>query len=308
MTFSKEPRALAVHSGALGDVILFGRLLDALDAPVTLVTGGEKGRLLESMGVVEDSLDFDALPMHEVFSDAPLEDCRLPALLGPHDMVISFFAGGNKRAERRLGEMCGAYATVFLPIRPEEFADNHIVDIWFDMTGMEEDAGDRPWPVAGDWSDEARRMLTGLGVPARGPYVVVHPGAGAPDKCWPLENFITAAGKLDQPAVFVVGPVELDRWGEQAIEDLRRQVPLAVCPPLTTLAGLLAEADAYVGNDSGVTHLAAAVGAPTIALFGKTLPQHFCPRGPRVIVATGDPMTRILVDHVVSDVGFVTDD
>jgi len=308
MTFSREARNLAVHSGALGDVILFGRLLDVLDAPVTLVTGGEKGRLLEHMGVVEESLDFDALPMHEVFSDTPLEDCRLPALLGPHDRVISFFAVGDKRAERRLAAMCGAYATVPLPVRPEEFTDDHIVDIWFEMMSMDECVGDSPWPVVPDWTDEARRMLADLGVPARGRYVVMHPGAGAPGKCWPLENFVAAARKLDQPTVFVVGPVELDRWGERAIEELRREVSLVVCPPLTTLAGLLAGAGAYVGNDSGVSHLAAAVGAPTIALFGSTLPQHFCPRGPRVIVPTGDPMTKILVDHVVTDVRIMTDD
>ncbi len=63
---------IAIHPGALGDCILFGRLLWHLNAAVTLVAGGAKGRLLTGMGAVDRALDFDALPMHEVFSDTPL--------------------------------------------------------------------------------------------------------------------------------------------------------------------------------------------------------------------------------------------
>jgi len=83
---------LAVHPGALGDVILFGRLLSMLPGPITLVTGREKGELLAGVGVVRKVLDFDALPMHEAFTDTPLSQCRLPKLLGRHRRLISCFA------------------------------------------------------------------------------------------------------------------------------------------------------------------------------------------------------------------------
>jgi ADP-heptose:LPS heptosyltransferase len=52
--------------------------------------------------------------------------------------------------------------------------------------------------------------------------------------------------------------------------------------PLRVLGALLARAALYVGNDSGVTHLAAAWGAPTLALFGPTDPAQWAPLGPRV--------------------------
>ncbi|HNT87980.1 MAG TPA: glycosyltransferase family 9 protein, partial [Candidatus Hydrogenedentes bacterium] len=55
------------------------------------------------------------------------------------------------------------------------------------------------------------------------------------------------------------------------------------------IAGILAGARLYIGNDSGITHLAAAVGCPTVAVFGPTDPTVWAPRGARVHVVAGDP-------------------
>ena len=97
MHSEQEHRTLAIYPGALGDVILFGHLLAALGRRVTLVAGGEKGDLLAGAGVVGAALDFDSLPMHEVFADTALEECRLPKLIGRHDRLVSCFAGGDER-------------------------------------------------------------------------------------------------------------------------------------------------------------------------------------------------------------------
>ena len=64
-------------------------------------------------------------------------------------------------------------------------------------------------------------------------------------------------------------------------------MPAASLAP-RTLAAILAQAGVYVGNDSGVTHLAAATGAPTLALFGPTDPAVWAPIGERVRVLRGD--------------------
>ena len=297
-----EVRILAVHSGALGDVLLFGRLLEAMDGPVTLVTGGSKAALLRGMGVVTRSLDFDVLPMHEVFADTPLDACKLPGLLGPHERLVSCFAAGNRRAGLRLAAMCRAADAAFLPIRPDEGADAHLLDVWRDMLGLTPagGAGDgagqaAPWPVMPAWADDAAAALAGLGIDSAGPYAVIHPGAGAADKCWPLENFLAIAGRIRRPAVFVLGPVELDRWGDRSVDHLRQDVQLLACPPLTTLAAAAAGAEVFIGNDSGPSHLAAAVGAPTIALFGPTRPEQFAPLGRQVITLRAEPISRITV-------------
>ena len=293
------PTILAVHSGALGDVILFARMLETLDGAVTLVTGGEKGTLLAGMGVVRRSLDFDVMPMHEVFADKPLESCTLGALLGGHDRLVSCFAAGDRRAELRLAALCGADDAAFLPIRPDETAENHLLDLWCDMLGEKVPDPFSAWLVPGAWSDAGAAILAESGIDADAGYAVIHPGAGSPDKCWPVENFLALARQIDPPTVFVLGPVELDRWSARAIDDIRREAPLATCPALGALAGMLAGAAAFVGNDSGVSHLAAAVGAPTVALFGPTSPAHFAPRGPRVTVAAAETMSSIPVARVV---------
>ena len=76
--------------------------------------------------------------------------------------------------------------------------------------------------------------------------------------------------------------------------------------PLRVLAALLARAGAYVGNDSGVTHLAAASGAPTIALFGPTDPRVWAPLGPRRRGRrAASTMDAIAVEEVVAAVARV---
>ncbi|HEY6548414.1 MAG TPA: glycosyltransferase family 9 protein [Vicinamibacteria bacterium] len=113
-------------------------------------------------------------------------------------------------------------------------------------------------------------------------FLALHPGSGSARKNWPAERFVTLAGRLarDRPCLVIEGPadegVTLPFHASRAV--------FARGLPLRALGGLLARAGLYVGNDSGVTHLAAAFGAPTLALFGPTDPQIWSPLGPRVRV------------------------
>jgi len=270
---------LAVHPGALGDVVLFGHLLSRLAGRVTLAAGGEKGPLLVGAGVAAASLDFSALPMHEVFTDTPPERCALPALLGRHDRLVSCFASGDSRAELRLAALCGAADAIFLPTQPPEDFQRHLLDLWGDLLGYRfSPSAAAPWNTPAGWRERARSELRRARAAPDRPYVLIHPGSGGQAKCWLLEDFLAVAERLGN-AVFVVGPVELDRWEAGAIDRLRSAGPLLTCPPLEILAGAAAGAAAFVGNDSGPTHLAAAFGAPTVALFGPTNPVHFAPVG-----------------------------
>ena len=302
MRDTDRPSILAVHPGALGDVVLFGHLLAAIGGRVTLVAGGEKARLLAGAGVVDAAVDFESLPMHEVFSDAPLGECCLPGLLGRHDRLISCFGGGRERAERRLAAACGAVEAAFLPTRPPADFDGHLTALWADTLGVPSPAP-APWSIPAEWRDQAGEALTRLGMPAESPYVVIHPGAGAEVKCWPLDGFLEVASALRADGlgvVFALGPVELERWLDGRVERLRRRFPVMVAEPLAVLAGVLAGAACYLGNDSGASHLAAAVGTPTLALFGPTDPRHFRPLGRMVEVVRAAGMTDIDVPRVLA--------
>lgn len=124
---------------------------------------------------------------------------------------------------------------------------------------------------------------------SRDALVVFHPGAGARRKRWPAEKFARLGerlGALGYSLAATSGPAD-----EEAVGILRAALPN---PPtilagleLTDLAAILARASLVVGNDSGVTHLGALVGAPTLALFGPFDPVYWAPIGPRVGVADG---------------------
>ncbi len=292
---------LAIHSGALGDVVLFGRLLACLGGRVTLVAGGQKARLLRDAGVAAGAIDFDSLPMHEIFTDEPLERCALPGRLGRHGRLVSCFAGDDARAAQRLAAMCSAATASMLPVRPPAGFRGHLLELWGDLLGVRIDlSAQAAWPVADAWRAQAREALRGAGIDVGKPYLAIHPGSGGREKCWPLDRFRELARRAGGQCLFLLGPAECDRWPVREIESLGREFPTLANPSLDALAGVLAGAAAYAGNDSGVSHLAAAVGTRTLALFGPSRADHFAPVGPAVTVLARDRFETLAVSDVLS--------
>ena len=127
--------------------------------------------------------------------------------------------------------------------------------------------------------------------PGDGGFAVIHPFSGSPKKCWRLDRF-QALAHLIEPHM----PV---RWCAGPEERLPAAVRIA---DLYDLGCWLASARVYVGNDAGITHLAAAVGTPVVALFGPTEPRIWAPRGPRVRVIAKAALEDITVDEVLAAV------
>jgi Glycosyltransferase family 9 (heptosyltransferase) len=112
----------------------------------------------------------------------------------------------------------------------------------------------------------------------------LHPGSGDTRKNWPLARFKELAEKLEAAGWAVrwlLGPAE-EGLALPAGSQAWRNVPLR------HLAAALAACSVFVGNDSGITHLAAACGCPTVALFGATDPAVWAPRG-RVVAVLQSP-------------------
>jgi ADP-heptose:LPS heptosyltransferase len=122
-------------------------------------------------------------------------------------------------------------------------------------------------------------------------YVVLHPGAGGKRKRWPAEGFAEIARRCRQLGYDVLvtsGPA--DDEAVEAVVAACQKGPDGLAPRvlaglgLPELACILAGASAFVGNDSGITHLAGLVGAPTVAIFGPFDPAYWAPLGRRVTV------------------------
>jgi ADP-heptose:LPS heptosyltransferase len=128
--------------------------------------------------------------------------------------------------------------------------------------------------------------------------VVLHPGSGSEKKNWPYERFLDLSRWLmdrGEKVAWVLGPAE----GQIRIP--RGHMSWRALP-LQELASRLAHCRLFVGNDSGVTHLSAAAGCPTVALFGDSDPRIWSPRGKRVTVITSATraMSAIRLEDVSS--------
>jgi len=118
----------------------------------------------------------------------------------------------------------------------------------------------------------AARALLGNALPGGGRFAIIHPGSGGAAKLWPFDNFLEIARRLwgaGVPGVFITGEAEECPAISGRLE--REALPSGWTwerkPPLLGVSGLLTEAPLYLGNDSGITHLAAACGARVTALF-----------------------------------------
>ncbi len=122
-----------------------------------------------------------------------------------------------------------------------------------------------------DEKKESRRYLEWQGIDFSKPLVALHPGGTWPAKLWPAERFADLADNLiakkHAQIVLTKGARDGEATGKVESAVVGRVLSLPVLP-LRQLAAILSLCTAYVANDSGPMHIAAAVGTPTIGLFG----------------------------------------
>ena len=149
--------------------------------------------------------------------------------------------------------------------------------------------------------EAARKLLSTL-PGAR--WLAVAPGANWPGKKWSREGYrelLLHAAQCFDGAIILGSPQDVADAQAIASQDLPC-LNTAGTTDLRTAAALLARAAAFVGNDSGLGHIAAAMGTPSLTLFGPGNPQRYGPRGPhaRIVLAPQNDLTLLSVVHVWS--------
>ncbi len=132
-----------------------------------------------------------------------------------------------------------------------------------------------------------RKLLTEAGVDLGGKLVVIQPGSGGQEKCWHIGNFLAVAAELASKGlqvVFLLGPAELERFTDETISQINSVVSCLTDLSLTEVLGILGCAHGFIGNDSGITHLAGTMGVRIAVVFGPTDPAVYKPVGPAVTV------------------------
>jgi ADP-heptose:LPS heptosyltransferase len=134
----------------------------------------------------------------------------------------------------------------------------------------------------------ARRFWAGFGLKEEERVLAIHPGSGSPGKNWDARKFAAVADwAAERCRVLLISGPARDGAGE-VTASLRKARPMTADNlPLTQLAAVLKTSTAYLGNDSGISHLAASLGLATVALFGPTNPALWGPKGPGVRIIYG---------------------
>lgn len=204
-------------------------------------------------------------------------DCAPEArrALAPFDTVVGYTS--SDVLAHSLGT-AGAHVVVHPPLPPPggPHAARWLAEA---VTGIAPGSAVTP-PVLRSTPEEeaqARPCLEALGEG----FLAVHPGSGSLRKNWPPERFAAIVDGVGagRPWLLVEGPA--DAAPAQALARLPSVVHARSLPP-RVLGAVLSRASLYVGNDSGVSHLAAAWGARVLALFGPTDPAQWAPVGPKV--------------------------
>lgn len=275
----------------LGDLILTIPWLKALRrlhraAVVHILGHAQHAELLRELGLVEEGFPEEGSGWHSLYvPGAPVPPRPLRPDPSSYQRVYVFLADPHGPLARTLRDRIGE-RFVPLPARPDASAHEHAACLPFRAMGL-------------DFQEEQIRELATWDLGASKPSpkdrqraeirFLVHPGSGSPSKNWPAERFAAIMEMVsrirgDARWAVIQGPSD----GEPVATLLHQwRGPMEIFRPSTVaeLALYLRQGSLFVGNDSGVTHLAAFLGVPTLAVFGPSDPLNWAPLGPLVRVA-----------------------
>lgn len=290
-------RLAVFRAGGLGDTVLTLPALQAVSelcapARIRLVGSRWAEQLAPLLPGIEVSR-FDSPALTPLFAAA--SPAGAPGWLRSADAAVVYGSYGDEPLVCNLRRLCPGPVVVW-PAHPApgRHAAAHLAGaVLQDRVGPEDLPRPRLHPPrpARQWAEQWLETHFAGARP-----VAVHPGSGGARKCWPAERVAALIDALGEPALMPWGPAD-DEPCRRVLERLRsRQALPARGLRLERTAALLSCCTAYVGNDSGLTHLAAALGLPVVAVFGPTDPAVWAPPGHRVQVVQGNwpPVADVL--------------
>lgn len=270
------------HQGALGDLILSLPSLHAIRRNSGNSTLHLFSRTDLSEIILRNNLADEVLPNEKAFfADLFRADKNLPGELG---RFLSGFGAAfvfMRNPDTCFLENIGSHipCCCFIKTVPPDDLRVHVSD--FQLGQLE---------VAGIKTNAAMPVLDApagrFSVFPQKNIIALHPGSGGQKKCWPLDNYLKLVSLLHSGSqyyfYFILGPAEGDETLRETNEFIiRNRIDGQIIKgkSLTSVAGAIKMSSLYVGNDSGMTHLASALGIPVVAIFGPTDHERWRPLG-----------------------------
>ena len=268
---------LIIHQGALGDVVMTFPAIIALRKKfghIDILCQGRLGKLAAGLGLVDKTYPLEAGYFATLFSNSV--DKKIKTILAGYSTILLFaLASDLKKSIRQISDGRCFQIPPRPPVREKINVTEFILKNLFNCRLLKAcNSDEKHFTRQGKLFPDTAR-------PVGRSKIFIHPGAGSIRKRWPLARFLELADILEKKGLrprFICGPAEQDLADELA----KQNRPIHALSELTDLADLLEFACGYVGNDSGVSHLASFLGLPSVVIFGPTDSLRWKPPGPRV--------------------------
>ena len=299
-------KILVVRGGAIGDFVLTLPVFSALreqfpDAHLEVLGYAHIASMAQAGGLVDAVRSIEARALAGFFARNGTLDPSLQEFFGGFSIIISYLYDPDGIFQANVAR-CSKAQFVPGPHRPNDAGKIHATEVL--LKPLERLAIFAADSVPRLQIGPDRQRVSGTSASLQ---VAVHPGSGSERKNWPEANWSEALRELLSIAklscLVVGGEAE-----ENRLERLRRElasdrIELARNLPLVELAKRLGSCEAFIGHDSGITHLAAAVGLPVIALWGETAEAVWQPKGSKIILLkSGRQLSALSVEQVVQTV------
>lgn len=285
-TPTDRARVLVIRGGAIGDFILTLPVLRALRQQfpeVRLeVLGYPHIAQLALLGGLADAVHpIEARSLAGFFAHQGALDEPTADFFADFALIVSYLYDPDGIFRTNVAR-CSPAQFIPGPHRPVEGGGRHAAETFLEPLER----------LAIFAADAVPRLATTTHTPGPGRWLAAHPGSGSETKNWPerrwAELLRRVLAETDFSVLLVGGEAEGDRL-ERLVHGLPSvRVQLARQLPLGDLARRLGACAQFVGHDSGITHLAAALGVPSLVLWGPTDPSVWRPRGENILVLQDD--------------------
>jgi ADP-heptose:LPS heptosyltransferase len=235
-------------------------------------------------GLAEEVHPIESRGMAQMFAQGGAIPDEVAALFRRYSLIVSFLFDPDAIFQTNVAACSGAQF-IAGPHRPPADGAEHATAILLKPLERLAIFGADPMPRL-RLRPEASPPPTEA--PPRLQWVAVHPGSGSEQKNWPERHWTECLRKLAETGalrlLMVGGEAESHRLHRLASLWPADRIELAVSQPLEHLVYRLSRCQAFLGHDSGITHLAAALGLPTLALWGPTSQTVWRPLGERARV------------------------
>jgi len=296
MNATADEKLLIIHQGAIGDLILslpaFRAIKKAFPRRHMEVMGHASTlRLIQNRFYADGISSVTRASASSLYRDDGCIDRDMAGYIRRFDPVFVF---GGPSQNSLLQNIKTISSAVIYRVKPfPEDAKTHVVDHQLGILCSHGFAPAGPavpvlFPGPEDRQEAELFFKQTACASSVSPCFAVHPGSGGKRKNWPLDHCTALIEKLyrafDARFFIIEGPAD-GNIIEQARPQLQSMpVSFLAGLELPLLAAILARCALYIGNDSGITHMAAAAGAPTVAVFGPTDPAVWGPRGEKVAI------------------------